>query len=72
MGQIITLGMLRIRLDTVFRSHDEDSQLPLRLRLQGGSGQIKSMEIDCTTNHLRIDDDGTVIIDVRGQLRGAS
>ncbi|SMF94330.1 hypothetical protein SAMN02949497_1640 [Methylomagnum ishizawai] len=68
MGQIITLDMLRKRVYALALEDDH----PLRLRLQGGSGQIKVMEIDCTINHLQIDDDGTVIIDVRGQLRGAS
>lgn len=66
MGQIITLDMLRKRLSALAGVLEDDH--PLRLRLQGGSGQIKVAEIDCTTNHLRIDDDGTVIIDVRGRL----
>lgn len=68
MAKIITLNMLRSRLDSVCRANADDGNLPLRLSLRGGSGKIVRMDIDCTTTHLQIDDDGTIIVDVRGQL----
>jgi hypothetical protein len=67
-ARIITLGMLMNRLQTIYRRTDEDGDLPLKLSLRGGSGQVKQMDIDCTTRHLQIDDDGTVIVHVAGGL----
>lgn len=67
-NRIITIGNLQARLETVVRANSGDWQIPLRLSLRGGSGQITRIDIDCTTGHLQIDDDGTIIIDVRGRL----
>jgi hypothetical protein len=68
MARIITLGMLLNRLESIYHRSDENGDIPLRLRVTGGSGQLKSFEIDCTTRHLQVGDDGTIIVDVRGGL----
>lgn len=65
---VITLGILRDRIDMVRHLNNNDSDMPMRLSIRGGSGKITQVDIDCTTSYFRIADDGTIIIDVRGRL----
>jgi hypothetical protein len=64
----ITLGEMVRRLETVRLNNGGHHDIPMRLHMLGGGGKLVSFEIDLTKAMCCVEDDGTLVIDLKGRM----